>query len=65
MVKRFLNVPPFLNFKLSSPSGIATCTALHAIRRYAGNIASGALILTNTLYYCIFSEFFFCFQRDS
>jgi hypothetical protein len=27
-------LPPFLNFNLSSPSGIATCTALRAIRRF-------------------------------
>jgi hypothetical protein len=27
-------LPPFLNFNLSSPSGIATCTALSAIRRF-------------------------------
>jgi hypothetical protein len=34
MVKRFLNVASiFLNFNSSSPSSIATCTALHAIRK--------------------------------
>jgi hypothetical protein len=27
-------LPPFLNFNLSSPSGIANCTALRAIRRF-------------------------------
>ncbi len=26
--------PPFFNFNLSSPSGNATCSALHAIRRF-------------------------------
>jgi hypothetical protein len=64
MVNRFLNVASIFYFNLSSPSGIATCAALHAIRRFrmlcmqfadsAGNIAAGALIQTNTLYYCIF-----------
>ncbi len=35
MVKRFFNVASiFFSFNLSSPSGIATCTALHAIRRF-------------------------------
>jgi hypothetical protein len=27
-------LPPFFYFNLSSPSGIATCAALHAIRRF-------------------------------
>jgi hypothetical protein len=27
-------LPPFVSFDLSSPSGIATCTALRAIRRF-------------------------------
>jgi hypothetical protein len=27
-------LPPFLNFNLSSPNGIANCTALRAICRY-------------------------------
>ena len=27
-------LPPFFSFYLSSPSGIATCAALHAIRRF-------------------------------
>jgi hypothetical protein len=39
---------PFFYFNLSSPGGIATCSAS------AGNIAAGALIQTNTLYYCSF-----------
>jgi hypothetical protein len=34
MVKKFLMQPPFFSFNLSSPSGIATCTALRAIRRF-------------------------------
>jgi hypothetical protein len=54
MVKRFLNVASIFYFNLSSLGGIATCTALHAIRRFAGNNAAGALIQTNTLFYCIF-----------
>jgi hypothetical protein len=48
MVKRFLNVASIFYFNLSSPGGIATCSAS------AGNIAAGALIQTNTLYYCSF-----------
>jgi hypothetical protein len=32
--KFFLILPPFFYLNLSSPSGIATCTALHAIRRF-------------------------------
>jgi hypothetical protein len=27
-------MPPFFKFNLRSPSGIATCTAVHAIRRF-------------------------------
>jgi hypothetical protein len=34
MVKNFLMLPPFFSFNLSFPSGIATCTALRAIRRF-------------------------------
>jgi hypothetical protein len=34
MVKSFLNVVSIFYFNLSSPSGIATCTALYAIRRF-------------------------------
>ena len=34
MIKRFLNVSSIFYFNLSSPSGIAICTALHAIRRF-------------------------------
>jgi hypothetical protein len=54
-----LMLPPFFYFNLSSPSGIATCIALHAIRRFPGRkFAAGALIQTNTLYYCILSARF-------
>ncbi len=34
MVNRFLNIASIFYFNLSSPSGIATCTALHANRRF-------------------------------
>jgi hypothetical protein len=34
MEKKILMLPPFFSFNLSSPSGIATCTALRAIRRF-------------------------------
>ena len=34
MVNRFLNAASIFQFFLSSPSGIATCAALHAIRRF-------------------------------
>ncbi len=59
---------PLLNFNLSSLSSIATCNALHAIRRC--NMAAGTLIQINTrkLCYCIFRIFLlfskrFCKQR--
>jgi hypothetical protein len=53
----------FFYFNLSSPSGIATCTALLCMQfgDSAGNIAAGARIKANTFYYCIF----FCFQREA
>jgi hypothetical protein len=58
-------LPLLFYFNLSSPSGIATGTALrvHAIRRFR-NIAASALIKT-IHFIIVFSEFFFCFQRDS
>ncbi len=41
MVKKFLMLPLFfIYFNLSSPSGIATCTSLHAIRRFRGQYCS-------------------------
>ena len=55
--KVFLMLPPFLYFNLSSPSGIATCAALHAIRRFrrqycsrGSNSDKYTLLLYNTLY---------------
>jgi hypothetical protein len=33
-------LPPFFSFNLSSPSGIATCTALRAIRRFRRQLCS-------------------------
>jgi hypothetical protein len=40
MVKRFLIAASIFSFNLSSPSGIATLTALLAIRRFPGKIAA-------------------------
>ncbi len=53
--KKF-NVASIFYFNLSSPSGIATCIALHAFRRFRRQFAAWALIQTNTLCYFILSE---------
>ncbi len=56
----------FFNFNLSSPTVIATGTALHAIRRFRRQHCRrrGALIHINTVHFIdVFSEFFFCVQR--
>ncbi len=46
--------PPFLNFNLSSPCSIATCSALYATRIPQGNNTAGTLIQTNALSFCTF-----------
>jgi hypothetical protein len=47
-------LPPFFYVNLSSLSGIATALLCVQFADSAGNIAAGALIQTNTLYYGIF-----------
>jgi hypothetical protein len=55
---------PFLKaFYLSSPGGIATCTALLQFVDSAGNIAANTLVLTNTFSYSIFRIFILFSER--
>jgi hypothetical protein len=66
MVKRFFNVAAIFYFNLSSSSGIATCTALHAIRRFrrqycsrCSNSGKYTLLLYIFLIFLLFTERFF------
>jgi hypothetical protein len=56
-------LPAFFYSNLCCPSGIATCTALHAVRRFRRQIAAGALNQTNTFSFCIFRIFLLFSER--
>ena len=56
-------LPPFLSFNLSSPRGIATCTALRAIRRFRRQHCSRALIQEKYIFLLHFQNFSSVFRE--
>jgi hypothetical protein len=63
MVKNFLNVGSIFSFYLSSPSGIATCAALHAIRRFRRQHCSRSSDPDNFTFLLHFQNFSSVFRK--
>jgi hypothetical protein len=63
MVNRFLKVPAFFYSNLSCPSGIATCTALHAIRRFRMQYCSRSSDPDKYIFFLYFPNFSYIFRE--
>jgi hypothetical protein len=63
MVNKFFNVACIFYSDLNSPSGIATCTALHAIRRFCRQYCSRTSNPDKYISFCIFRIFLIFSER--
>jgi hypothetical protein len=61
--KRFINVASVFSLNLSSPSSIATCTVLHAIRRFRRQHCGRSSDPEKFTFLLAFSEFFLWFRK--